>query len=185
MRIAKSKKAVEAYDLVYWSVRIMFVILMLFFVYFLARVYESQAIDTTEIEAGTFIRYMLYNPNALPYIDPNSGRTLFGIIDIEKMNSKQLEEAMSFGEENNMVAAKITATYEIPLPEGVSGPQQQKKIEAYYNEAKYNNWLPLSNPSFLREGTVKKIEQTRYVLVKDKEETYPGSIIFEVLVPKT
>ncbi|MEM4336430.1 MAG: hypothetical protein QXG86_00300 [Candidatus Woesearchaeota archaeon] len=182
MKIAKSKRGINAYDAVYWSARILFVLLMLFFIYFLARYYDSQTLDTTKQEAEIFVRYMLYNPNALPYTDPSTGRTIYGVVDINKLSETTLEKAMFFGEINNMIAANITLTYNVKKEEG---KEEVKKIELFYNREKYFNWLPLSNVFFVGIGKVEKIETRRYVIVLDNGEMYPAFINFVVLVPKT
>ncbi|MBW3022880.1 hypothetical protein KY308_02155, partial [Candidatus Woesearchaeota archaeon] len=111
------KKAIGAYDIVYWSFRILFILIMFSAIIFLARVYENQTIDTSYSEAVIFIRYMLYNPNSLPYVDPESGRAYPGTVDISKFSSAQLESAMSFGEIKDMVTAKISLEYQEENPD--------------------------------------------------------------------
>ena len=98
-------------------------------------------------------------------------------VDLSKLNAKQIEESMSFGVAEEMIAANITL---------LDNSKANVVSYAYYNQEKYENWLPLAAPTFLGVGTVNRIEETRYVLYMDAgREITPGFIKFEVLVPRT
>ena len=170
-----NKKAMNSYDIVYWSVRILFVLIMLFFFYFLASVYENTILDTTHQEAQIFVRYMLYNPNALSYVD-DIGRSYPGIVVVSNFNSERLEKAMSFGTENNIIAAIITL---------YNASNNVVIASTYYNKDKYDSWLPLSSPTFTGAGKVNKTEEKRYVIYDNNNQRNPGFIQFEILVPRT
>ena len=174
----KGKKAMEAYDIIYWSFRILFILILMFSFVYLARVFENQFIDSSYPESILFVRYMLYNPNALPYFDSSSGRAYPGIIDLSKMDSAKLNDAMYFGENNDMVAANITLNY-------TDAENKSQTKQVFYNQGRYENWLPLSNPTFLGRGTVRMYEEEKYVLVQDNAQRYRGFVKFVVLVPRT
>jgi len=172
-----AKKAIGAYDIVYWIVRILFVLMMFFFLYFLARVYETRTVDTSENEARIFIMYMAYNPDAFSYRD-TTNRVYPGIVDVSKMTPEMLEQAMHYEKENRMIAANITL-YQADKTTTVRN--------VFYNEREYWTWAPLSLPTFTGEGTVRNVSDIRYVLYKegDSEDFKPGFLKFDVLVPKS
>jgi len=175
----KAKKALGAYDMIYWIARILFAVFMLITLYTVATIYESKILDTAEIEAKLFKHYILYSPNGLSYTDPNTGRLYPGVVSLDNFNSERLESAASFGEINNMIAAKIT----------LYGPKGGPPInEVYYNKDRYDAWFPLtySPKVFKVVGTVHSQFSYAYVAWLDSNGyKREGSLRFEILVPRT
>ncbi len=172
----KSKKAMGAYDMIYWIARILFVVMMLVSIYFVARIYESQQSDTADIEASVFKDYLLYNPNALSYSDPYTGRTYPGIVDLQNFDPEILESAANFSGGKEMIAANITL---LDFEDNIVK-------QAYYNRERYLDWLPLSHETFLGRGTVLKADNRTYVLYVDEEgNREQGMLLTEILVPRT
>jgi len=176
----KGKKAMNAYDMVYWVARILFAILLLVTIFFLARFYEQSQLQTAGIEAGVFRNYLLYSPSGISYHDIYTNRVYPGVIDINKINSQQMEDAASFGSQNNAIAAKIT------LMDTSKESSNNLVKSAYYNKQQYDNWLPLSGAGFSGVGTVMKADNSSYVLyVDDNGDTHPGILLTEILVPNS
>jgi len=172
----KSKKAMSAYDMIYWIVRILFAVMLLVSLYFIARIYEQKELDTADIEAGLFKNYLLYSPNGLSYRDAYTNRIYTGILDVKNFNSERLESAADFGTQNNMVAANIT----------LFDMQNNIVAKTYYNKQKYLDWLPLSYSTFFGRGTVLKADNRTFVIYLDEfGNEKPGILLTEIVVPRT
>jgi hypothetical protein len=170
----KGKKAMGVGDMGYWMVRILFVVLLLFSMYFVVQIYESKFLDTAETEAMIFKHYMIYNPNALPYRDPYSNRVYPGIVDVNNFNTARLDAAANFGKINNMIAAKIVLF-------NMSGVVV---ADAYYNEERYYDWEPLTIGKGIGAPILKAEDD--YVLFAGKDgKIKPGVLTMNIIVPIT
>ena len=178
-----NKRAMETTEMVYWIARILFCLMMLISVFFIARIYESKVIDTAEVEAATFRNYVLYSPNGLSYTDPETGRLQPGIVDVRNFNETRLEAAADFGRPNDMVAAWF-------ILHSASGPSVKG---AFYNQQRYNDWKPLSEITtfagirrFFGAGTVYQEHNETYVVYVDENgNKLPGILETIILVPRT
>jgi hypothetical protein len=152
-------------------------VLLLVSVYFVARVYESKVLDTSETEAALFKNYLLYSPGALSYRDLYTYRIYPGVVDINNLNYQTLESAADFGDSNDMVAANITL---------FNANRTTVIAQTYYNRERYLDWLPLTHRTFLGAGTVFKADNSTYVVYIDENGTRKSGILkTEILVPRT
>ncbi len=189
----KQKKALSAYDMIYWIARILFVTFMLITIYFVANIYESQALDTSRVEAQLFEHYLFYSPNSLSYTDPYTGRIYPGVLDVRNFDEEILNEAANFGETNNMVAANITLKSSRRIT--ITGDMTKQEVVAsvIYNKKKYERWMqlvpsPMPGTGILAKGpgTVLSHETRRYVIYLDEEGNRKyGEVETTILVPKT
>ncbi len=172
----KGKKAISTTDFFLWIGKLLLLVMLLISIYFIARIYEQKEIDTAEIEAGIFRNYILYSPHAISYRDVYSDRIFPGTVDVANLNSDLLESAANFGKTNDMIAAIIT----------LSDSQKKTVKQVYYNEKRYNDWLPMAQSTFLGRGAILKADKESYVLYVDSDgKTKPGILKTEVLVPRT
>ena len=189
----KKRKALSTYDMIYWMARILFVTFMLITIYFVANIYESQALDTSKVEAQLFEHYLFYSPNSISYSDPYTGRIYPGVLDIKNFDEERLNKAANFGEINNMVAANITLRSASQI--NLAGDLEKPEIVAsvVYNQEKYERWIQLVPiPQFgtgvliKGPGTVFSHSAKRYVVYFDEEGNQKyGEVETKILVPKT
>lgn len=171
-----NNKAMSTQEMVYWIVRILFAVMMLVSIFFIARIYESKVIDTAEIEAGLFKNYLLYSPEGLSYRNPSDGRLYPGIIDVKNLNTERLESAADFGTPNDMAAALIT----------LYNSSNDYVSSAYYNRQRYDDWKPLTYKTFLGAGAVlMAINETYVIFVDENGNKMPGTLRTIVMVPRT
>lgn len=195
----RAKKALGAYDMIYWIARILFAVLMLVTLYAVASIYESKVLDTAETEAKLFKHYLLYSPNGLSYTDPYTGRLYPGVLSLDNFNTERLESAASFGKVNNMVAAKVQLLGDCEYDEFTLSAKCNRNItdEVYYNEQKYRSWIPLiiwdlsatsSTQDFRFKGIAGTVwyESSRLYVTYIDSNNYQrsGVLLIEVLVPK-
>ena len=175
----KGRKAMTGGEMLLWAARFFLFILLLFSVVFLVRIYQQKEIDTSEIEAELFKNYLLYSPNALSYTDPYVNRVYLGVVDLKNFNSKHLESAADFGSPNSMVAANMSIAL-------ISAGKYTRVAQAYYNEEKFFDWLPLAHPAFKGRGTVYSDFDIKNVNYVDENGTITqGRLVIEILVPRT
>lgn len=178
----RGKKAMSVGDFMYWVVRIMFLLLILTSIYFLTRIYEQREIDTADIEAGIFKHYLIYSPNALSYRDPYIDRVYPGIVEVANFNSARLEGAANFSKAFDMVAANISL-YDL---------NGTFVVQAYYNQRRFIDWLPLTHPSFmavdigLNRGTVlRAVNETYVIYVNQDGSRGKGMLKTDIMVPRS
>jgi hypothetical protein len=148
---------------------------MMFFTIFFSTVYlftTSQLkaeVNTGPIQEAQLLSRLLYSPNALVATDEITSRTYAGILDMERINSKNniLDKAFERGN------AKIAAKIQITLLDG------NTKVETYVNKKEYDRWAPLVKFSQY-EKSINKV----YVLVKDGDVLKPGLMRVDVVVAK-
>ncbi|MBU0471758.1 MAG: hypothetical protein KKF89_05275 [Nanoarchaeota archaeon] len=97
--------------------------ILLFFAYF----FTINTVTTDNLEMNVFFNRLIYSTSALTYYDQELGRTYFGTIDLKKLNSKNIEESISYPSKNYF-AANITL---------------QGKEPVYYNKELFENLKPL------------------------------------------
>ncbi|NQU98104.1 hypothetical protein HQ533_01440 [Candidatus Woesearchaeota archaeon] len=68
------------------------VTIILFFAYF----FTINTVSTDNMEMSVFYNRLLYSTNAMAYYDEDLGRSYLGFIDLEKLNSENLEKAIDY-----------------------------------------------------------------------------------------
>lgn len=168
--------------LVLWIPKFVYLAIALLTVIFLIRLLIVTHIDTSEAEARIFANRIFYSPNVISYFDSDIGRSYPGIIDFSKF--KKLQESdlnemdtktITYGGKNGIMAAKLTLKdIETNLEEVV-----------FYNKENYDFWEPRAlNTVIGGSGSVKSIEEQRYVLVKNNAGIKKGSLKLNIIVRK-
>lgn len=121
------------------------VLIMIFFSYFLT----FTNINTSELEMNVFINRLLYSTNALAYYDEELGRSYLGRIDLEKLNSENLDKAINFSN-NHFFAARISLIGYEPV---------------YYHQALFERLEPLANAHIRGPGGADKLEPPKEFMV--------------------
>jgi len=95
---------------------------------FFAFILTANNIKTNDLEMNVFINRLLYSTNAIAYYDEEIGRSYLGRIDLDKLNSKNIEQAINYSK-GMFFAANITL---------------QGKDSVYYNKELYEKMIPLA-----------------------------------------
>ncbi|MBC8501030.1 MAG: hypothetical protein H8D38_04680 [DPANN group archaeon] len=85
-------------------------IIIIFFAYF----FTINNLRTETIEREIFFNRIIYSTNALAYYDEDIGRTYLGRIDLEKLNTTNLEKSINYSN-NYFFAARITLQGKDPV----------------------------------------------------------------------
>lgn len=169
--ILKNKKSQTSHTIIksiYWFV---FLIIVLISIVFLVKGYINTKIDIKEIEAELFYQELLFTNNGIIYKDEITGRSYPGIIDIQRFNKDILDNSISYGKENHILAANITLNY-------------NKDTKYFiYNEEWHKRWLPRAKSRLPGSGGANIILKQSYVLVKENEKLIPGILQAKILYP--
>jgi hypothetical protein len=130
--------------------------------------------ESFEAESEIFIHNLVYSPHGISYYDGISGRLYPGTIDLSKFTNSTaplLQKSADFGGDRH-IGAKITV-YDFagaPLTYAVYNPLTYQRIE---------------ERGVSGIGGVDVKEKQIYVLIKDKNNFYPGKISFSVVIARS
>ena len=114
--------------------------------------------DISALDAGLVMNHLLYTSDGLAAIDENTGRTLPGIIDSNKLKNPQLDFLASES------AAKITIGNLAPV---------------FYHKNKYDSKAPYAGSK--GEGAVKVTTFNTIALLRENGKDTPTAVKVEVL----
>ena len=149
--------------------RLVFMIVATLTVVMMIKTFLAVNISVSEAEANILMTRLVYSPYCLSYVNPDTGRAMPGLVDINKLNKDRLERCVNYGENNDYVAAKITIDY-------MDGGQSEERI---INEMGYKVWDPIAG----REGPggANYFVNSYYVLVIDRGKMRQAVLGIEVL----
>ena len=141
-------------------------------VVFLMRMLVTINIDSSEAEASLASSRIIYSPNIISYLDPDTNRAYPGIIDIDKYKALKSgfpnsmdTETMTYGQENRLIASKLI----------LKNLESNQEDIIFYNKESYEFWEPRALPTVQGgSGSVKAFAEQRYVLIKDGNKLSRG-----------
>lgn len=101
---------------------------------YLASLYIKTTQDTSVLRANLFVHTLVNSPHCLAEFDLNTGVTQILMIDTDKLSDDLLNTCIQWGDENGVIAAKISA-----YDQGGN-----LFVESYYGKTEYDRWRPLS-----------------------------------------
>jgi len=179
MRI--SKRALQSTDFILTIPRMIFTVVAVLTVIYLVNMFLVQEIDIQKTQSKLFFNRLIYSPNTISYVDPNTQRSYPGIIDhkiIDDVGSfrDRIENAIHLGN-NRLLAANITIVFE--------KDDQEIKKSIIFNDMWFKRWEPLSLMSDIEgPGGVDRFDYSRYMLVKEGTSYYPATLAVEVLMSR-
>jgi hypothetical protein len=155
----------------------MFLVIMLMACVVLIRLFVQQKFDTKDIQAEILVNGLIYSSGGAGYYDSLTGRNYPQIIDLEQLNSTELEQSFYFPN-NNLITAKIYVSRD---REDETGALKT----AYYNKRWYDNWKPLLRANIPGIGGVTEYKKTLPVIYIDSSrEEKTGYVTYEVVQPR-
>jgi len=175
-----NKRALQSTDIILTIPRMIFTVVAVLTVIFLVRMFVVQQIDIQETHSKLFVNRIIYSPNAISYVDPNTQRSYPGIIDYDIIKDTgrfrdRLENAIHM-DKNLLLAAKITITID-------KAEDETKSI--FFNELWYQRWEPIAMMDGIEgPGGVDRYKYSNYMLVKEGPEYHPARMDVEVLLSR-
>jgi len=121
----KGKKG-DAFEIMMWIVRFIFIIIILFVVYFFINAFIITSIDTKEVDAAVFVHRTIYSRHVLAGVDRYTQRVYPGVSNGWVFYANDFDKAIDYYW-NDQIAANIT----------------MNGFSKNYNKEWYENWLPL------------------------------------------
>ncbi|MEM4321732.1 MAG: hypothetical protein QXN46_00850 [Candidatus Woesearchaeota archaeon] len=150
-----------------------FVIISALALFLLANRFLEIRVNTFPLEANAFVESILYSSAGLAYVDNVTGITYSGIIDITKLEEKdigkRLSKAFNYGEGQSYLAAKLLIG---------------DRTIFYNNEPEapwYDRWKP--KVGLKGAGGVQSVTFVKYVLIKNGSMLEPATVYIELLKP--
>ncbi len=174
-KIIQQNKALMSFNMLMWIPRIIFMVIVLFSVIFLATWYAWQEIHSWQAESGLITQRMLYSINGISYHDPLSSRLYPGIIDLSKFQNNQipiLDSSIYYGPENKHLGAKIT----------IKDMQDNILREGIYNNDIYSRIVQEGRTG---AGGIDVSRKKIYVLAKDTQQLIPAIAEITVVIART
>jgi hypothetical protein len=145
--------------------RILFVMLIAGTLFVILTSNFNNALGSHDIENTILIKRLIYSPALLAYADERTGRAYPGIIDLEKFDTKRIE--------NELLNADKRVAVNIELTD-ISSKEVKR---AYVNEERARIW-----DDYVTIGGFDASTLRRYVQIYDKGEFRPGLIKIKVIV---
>lgn len=167
--------------LVLWIPKFIFITVAFLSVVFLVRLLVVSNIDTSAAEAMVLANRIYYSPNAISYLDAETGRAFPGIVDLEKYTKLQSSpngmdmKTLSYDGNNGVIAAKLT----------LENIDLNSKYDIFYNKENYDFWEPrILSTVEGGSGSVKSFAEQRYVVIKSGAQLQKGILKFHIIVRK-
>ena len=155
--------------------RFIFLVIAFLSVVFVIRIFLLSEFKTEYLEGQTLLYNAFYTPDGFSYVDPSSGRTYPGIIDMERLHTARLDSA-AFFTNNNHIAARFT----LKTPDGASFK------EAYMNEQYFKLKYPLAKTRQKGEGGALLVTREVNIWTIENAQNisnkYPSVLVAEIVV---
>jgi len=130
----------DAFEVMMWLVRYIFIIIVLFVMWFFIDAFILNSIDTKEVEAHVFIQRTIYSKHALAIPNYYTQRVYPGVSNALQFYSQDFDKSIDYFWDDQL-AANITL----------------KDYSKLYNEHSYINWLPLVEYRYTHEWDLANI----------------------------
>lgn len=162
-----------------WIPKFVYLAIVFVSVLFLLRMLIINNIDTSEAEARITINRIIYSPNVISYIEPDTKRSYPGIIDMDKYRVLQYTDVntmdtntITYGQENNVVAVKMS----------LKNIETGEESDVYYNKDKYLYWEPrILSTVTGGSGSVSHFFEQRYVQIMSGGRMQNGLLKLDVI----
>jgi hypothetical protein len=141
--------------------------------FFLISYYSRSVVDVKPIQREVFINRMLYQPNALSYTDPLTGKVYPGIIMDSNFTSAHLDQAINYTYEK-----QIMAKFELLRPDNA----EVIKV-AYYHGEWYKNLEPLARSGVGGAGGASFEERTLPAVYWKGDARSPVLLKISTIIP--
>jgi len=172
-----SKKGLISFNMVMMIPRFIFLTIVILAIVLLVRSFVISKIDVKDIESDLFVQRALLSTSGINYYDSDIQRSYPGVVDTSKFNADTFAESMAYSS-SQVLAANITL-YKDDYARG-------KAVKSfYYNEKWYINWYPRTIKQLPGPGSVILKTYIQPIVIKDKDENYPGFVEFKVILPNS
>jgi hypothetical protein len=165
------------------TLRIGFLIIMMTVFFLLINYYINNKIETQNLQAKVLLNRILYS-DTINYADQYTFRIYPGIIDMQRLDDKNLDKMISYGGFDRHASARIRILNKDP------DPDKQLVKEAYLNKETYDNMKNLL--AMKGKGAAKKFTTTlpiTYVHSSNTPYLYNnplyGTMIIEIIIPNS
>lgn len=148
--------------------KLIFLSIAILVIVILTSLFILNRVQTDQLEVSVFFNRLMYSENALMYKDPDSGMIMFGVIDLEKLNSTNLERTISFPSDR-LIAAKLS----------IGGKT------VYYHEEWFENYAPLGKVAWGGAGGVDYVKKQFYINYIKDDEINTGLLTIEIVRPRS
>jgi len=163
-----NKKAMSAYHLTMWIIRIMLIATVAIFLGFVIYLLVVNDVGIEHLRTQLFIERALTSSDCFAYYDEQTGRYYGNIIDETRFTEEILSGCIDYGD-NKYIAAKLTLT----------NLESQKVSKLEYDPESFKKWEPFT---FDERYYLKEFRQ-RYVLIATQQGMQKGKLEFEVITP--
>ncbi|MBW2977601.1 hypothetical protein KY331_02030 [Candidatus Woesearchaeota archaeon] len=162
MKMNKKAVTFSTMNLLFW--RFLFIGVSFAIIVYLAFSSIQENVDVQQTKNFILVNRMLYSPNSITYVDPNTGRVYPDIIDLTKFNEKVLNK--SINTDKNQIAVKLE----------LKNLDANEVIDAYLNQKWYDRWSPL-----VKFEQYSKTIKWRSVLIKKGDQINKGRLRIDVV----
>ncbi|MBD3355096.1 hypothetical protein GF361_03875 [Candidatus Woesearchaeota archaeon] len=168
----KNKKA-QAFSMIWWIPRIIFLVIVISSVVFLTTMYLNTEKETWKTESELFIHRLIHSPNGISYYDPLTNRVYPGIIDLNNIRDlNTINRSIFYGENNKHIGANISIYNQnnILLAQGIYNNQVYRRIQ---------------EKGILGIGGIDSKQKKLYILIKDHKNYIPAFMEITIAVPRS
>ncbi|MFH1506290.1 MAG: hypothetical protein ABIE94_04885 [archaeon] len=170
-----NKKAFSAKYMLLWIMRFIILAIVVFVIIMLFRMLIVNDMRVLELKREVLYSRIIYSPNALTYVDRETGRAYPGIIDLDKFTTTNMHSSMDYSYDQ-YISAKISLL-------DTNGDAVKSPI--YFNKVWYDRWLPLSNWRFLGLGSTDRMDYKLPVTYEDKGEFKQAVLHIDIIQPES
>ena len=158
----------QAYEILeYYLIRIPFILILVGIFIYMASSLESNALQSHDTRKQIIQNRIFYSKDSITYYDPNSERVYPHIVDMERFNDVQLDQAF-WTKENRQLSGKLDLT----------NTELNKTETAYINKDQYERWK-----HYTKFDQYDNFIEKKFVLIRDEGKLYPGVIKLNFVIP--
>ena len=160
------KKAQLSFNLTDWLPKILLLVAVFVLTVFIVESFYRFDLSVESIRTE-ILAYRIYNSDVINYYDEDINRLYVGTIDKEKFETADFSQ-FTYGKDVKYYGAKL-----------ILAADNKESPPEFYNEDEYNEWMPLT----FDKSRYFVLNKEYYVLIKDKDNIYPGKLKIEVVTP--
>lgn len=162
--------------LMFGIIRVFFLIVVIFAILILIRMYIVFSVDTFDAETEIIYNRFLYSVNGISYYDYKINRLYPGIIDVKRLDSSILNKSADFGEDPHIGAMFV-----------LKNIRKEVKKTVFYNKVLYEEKIRLFRGGMTEgPGGARAVKKENYVLYRDNDgSTKQGFLEVEIVIPNS
>lgn len=174
-----NKKSTVSLEMTLWIPRLIFLVVVIFSIYLLIKLFITNKIDTFDVETSLFANSILFS-KSLNFFDGDTNRINIGTIDLQKFESEntwqKLESEIGYSNDKK-IAARISLKN---LDNGMN------YNDVFYRKDFYEQKKVIADAGFTKgPGGAKSSTKNFYVLIKDKDSISKGLSTIDVVMPNS